>query len=410
MTPPPSRGLSRAPTPSQAVRNDLEEFAEQCRAWYYNQDDKAGRAMTQTLATLPSSQRAPFTRLQSAIRSAYHASVNARRNAEFQAHLAATVPGASLMPHSRADPDGPLARKERYDRLDRFVRTWCNMGMPGTKPFFEGLWAVFRLQVIPEELGGAGNRRIEWEIDDAVFKEAAGKDFMLDAIDVLKGVLGFEEVPSSRRSPSFCNHLQSAIPTITRVHSRSQSQPLPSDPSAPTRLHKNPGILSTTQTKRPRAPSDPFLDTPTLSASYSSGNTTAQLSASGSTLDDPPSPRTPVGEIQDFISLNVAGLELPDAEQYLRIWTSPDLSDPEYLSLLNIFPAFVMRHPLPRFPVPSATRRLPDEEQGEDLETAKGDIRVGTGNIWLGYKERSPGWQGNWWTRFKLWFRRLFCC
>ena len=129
--------------------------------------------MTQTLATLPPSHRAPFSRLQASIRSAFHASVNARRNAEFQAHLSATTPGGSLMPHSRADPNGPLARKERYDRLDRFVRTWCTMGMPGTKPFFEGLWAIMRLQVIPEHLGGAGERRIEWEIDDAVFKEAA---------------------------------------------------------------------------------------------------------------------------------------------------------------------------------------------------------------------------------------------
>ncbi len=140
---------------------------------YYNQDDHAGRAMTQTLATLPSSHRAPFARLQASIRSAYHASVNARRNAEFQAHLRATAPGGSLMPPSRADPNGPLARKERLDRFERFVRTWCTMGMPGTKPFFEGLWGVMRLAIIPTRLGGAGNLRIEWEIDDAVFKEAA---------------------------------------------------------------------------------------------------------------------------------------------------------------------------------------------------------------------------------------------
>jgi hypothetical protein len=35
------------------------------------------------------------------------------------------------------------------------------------------LWAIFRLQVIPQSLGGAGSYRIEWELDDAVFKEAA---------------------------------------------------------------------------------------------------------------------------------------------------------------------------------------------------------------------------------------------
>lgn len=77
--------------------------------------------------------------------------------------------------------------------------------MPGPQPFFRALWALMRLQVVPESIGGAGGNRIEWEIDDAVFKESAyvletqnlkpnkltffsGKDFMLEATDVLKGV------------------------------------------------------------------------------------------------------------------------------------------------------------------------------------------------------------------------------
>ena len=142
-----------------------------CR--YYDQDEASGRQMTQTLANLPPSHRAPFSRLQASIRSAYHTSVNVRRHAEFQAHLGATQPGGSLMPHSRSDPTGPIAQKERFNRFDRFVRNWCTMGMPGTKPFFEALWAIMRLQVIPEHLGGAGGNRIQWELDDAVFKEAA---------------------------------------------------------------------------------------------------------------------------------------------------------------------------------------------------------------------------------------------
>lgn len=185
MTPPPGR----APTPARPLERDLEKFADVCRAWYdsyrtslresltlhryFNQDQDAGHVMAQTLATLPSSHRAPFSRLQAQIRSAYHASVNARRNAEFQAHLSATLPGGSLMPTSRSDPRGLLARKERYERFERFIKTWCTMGMPGTKPLFEGLWGLMRLSVLPEHLGGAGGKRIEWEIDDAVFKEAA---------------------------------------------------------------------------------------------------------------------------------------------------------------------------------------------------------------------------------------------
>lgn len=77
------------------------------------------------------------------------------------------------MPASRADPAGPLAQRERLERFERFVKAWCVTAMPGTKPFFTGLWAVMRLSVIPEQLGGAGGNRVEWEIDDAVFKEAA---------------------------------------------------------------------------------------------------------------------------------------------------------------------------------------------------------------------------------------------
>ena len=96
-----------------------------------------------------------------------------RREAEYTAHLNSTQPGHSLSPAARNHPSGELARKERHARLDKFIKTWCTPGMPGTKPFFDGLWGAFRLQTLPENLGGAGSRRIEWEIDDAVFKESA---------------------------------------------------------------------------------------------------------------------------------------------------------------------------------------------------------------------------------------------
>lgn len=29
----------------------------------------------------------------------------------------------------------PIA--ERYERMERFIRTWCDASMPGPKPFFE---------------------------------------------------------------------------------------------------------------------------------------------------------------------------------------------------------------------------------------------------------------------------------
>ena len=112
---------------------------------YFNQDEEAGRQMTRTLANLSPSQRAPYSRLQASMRSAYHRSVNARRTAEFNAHLSATQPGGSLTLHARSDPIGPAAQKERYERFERFLRSWCTMGMPGPQPFFQSRQSRIRL-------------------------------------------------------------------------------------------------------------------------------------------------------------------------------------------------------------------------------------------------------------------------
>jgi hypothetical protein len=401
---------ARSSTPSR-VQTDLEAFADRCRKWYFEQDEEAGRQMTQTLATLPPAQHAPFSRLQASIRSAYHASIYARRTAEFKAHLSATLPGGSLTPLSRGDPAGPAAQKERYEAFERFIRSWCTVGMPGTKPFFEGLWALMRLQVVPEHLGGAGGRRIFWEIDDAVFKEAGGKDFMLEAVDVLKGVLGFEENPSQRTSISTLSPPRRL--SYLSVHSRSQSQPLQSKPFTPTR--RNPSTQEASLAKRPRAPSDPFLDTPTLSHSYSSSPRSSAVPLSTSlsdTIDEPPSPITPPQEIDDIFNPRPAtsygSLEID--EEVMRIWVSPDLSNPEILQLLKVFPTFITRRATPRFPSNSSpSHTQPDIEAGQESAPEAGEIQIGTGKMWISTRVRADGWDGNWWTKFKNWWHRLFC-
>lgn len=383
---PPSNSRNRSITPSRIAQSDLEQFADHCRAWYFHQDDNAGRIMTQTMATLPQSQRAPYSRLQASIRSAYHRSISARKTAEFRAHLSSLQPGASLLPYSRANPHSSEAQKERYEKLERFIRNWCTMGIPGPQPFFRGLWALMRLQVVPEALGGAGGNRIEWEIDDAVFKEAAGKEFMLEAIDVLKGVLAFEEVPSSKSSPSPLDQ-----PYVQ--HSRSISQPLPSDQKSP----------NTPQSKRPRAPSDPFLDTPALSRSIgTSSSHSSTLLTTIPSEDEPSSPISAYIEEQQTIEFTS---EDPD-DEFLRIWTSPDLSNPEYLKLLSLFPSFITRQTLPRFPTDSPHRDI-DLEAVDELPSNR--IRFGTGSLWVSSRPRRPGWQGSWWVRFILWLRRTFC-
>lgn len=318
--PPPSR-RTRSATPSGILDADLEKFAEHCRAWYYDQDEPSGALMTSTLSTVPPSQRPPYSRIQAAVRSMYHRSVQARKTAEFQAHVSATKPCNSLLPHNRSNPESEEAKKERYDRFERFVRTWATHGMPGTTPFFEALWALLSLQMLAPSAGGAGAHRIEWELDDAVFKEAAGKNFMLEAVDVLKGVLGFEETPLTAPPPR---------------------APTPSEPTAIIRsaLNKPPHRL-------PREPSDPFLDNPGLCTSAS---TVASDSPATPGVEVPASPF----EDAAYGGGGGSGSSQPGQEQdddipHLRRWTAPDLPNTEYAELIRCFPPFVRRRPLPHF-------------------------------------------------------------
>lgn len=63
------------------------------------------------------------------------------------------------------------AQAERRDKLKRFVGTWCTGRVAGgVEPFFKGLWAMLRLQ--SRSGSQKGDRRLVWEIDDAVFLES----------------------------------------------------------------------------------------------------------------------------------------------------------------------------------------------------------------------------------------------
>ena len=223
--------------------------------------------------------------------------------------------------------------------------------------------------------------------------------------------MGFEENPSQRTSTSTLSspvHV-SSLP----AHARSQSQPLRSKPLAPTRW--NPSTQDALLAKRPRAPSDPFLDTPRLSHSYSSSprSIAVPLSSSHSdTIEDPPSPITPPQEIDDIFNPRPAAAygSLEIDEEFMRIWVSPDLSNPEILQLLKVFPAFITRRATPRFPSESShSHTPPDLEAGQESSPRAGEIQIGTGKMWISARLRAEGWEENWWTKFKNWWRRLFC-
>lgn len=196
--------------------------------------------------------------------------------------------------------------------------------------------------------------------------------------------------------------------TASALHARSQSQPLSS--LQPPIIH-----ASTVQPKRARAPSDPFLDTPALSRSIgapsshiSATNTTALLSKSSPDGgEEPSSPITAFG-FEPVVHSQVEATYDSD-EVSMRIWTSPDLPDPEFLELIKLFPSFVSRRPLARFPNPSNSLH-PDLEEGLDDEVAEGkQIHFGTGSMWVSSKQRTVGWEGGLWTRFLLWWRRILC-
>lgn len=379
-TPPPR---PRNTTPGHTPRQEFDQFTSLCRAFYFEQNERAGQLMTQTLETLDASQRPAFSRLQASVRSAYHVHMAKRRRTEFRAHLSSTYPGGSLSPSSRANPSGKAAKKERYDRFSLFLRTWCISGMPGPRPFFQGLWAMLRLQVLPADLGGAGPRRIEWECDDAVFQESAGKEFMMEAVDVLKGVLGFEEYVPLRSPRSSYHSDEPSAPVSTRI-------PL----------------------TRPRSPSDPFLDTPALSRSI------ATSSSQSGTLHG--HPRLPSDDSAD----NNEGTETtkkattfvqpfrPDDDQpHLRVWITPELDNPELQALVSLFPNFISKQSLPRFPLNQTRTRRNEQTLEEGLADMTGErkeVSCGTGRIWVGEKLRH-GYRGSWWHRFTQWWGRLFC-
>ena len=392
-TPPLSRP-NRSTTPLGVTAEELKQFSEYCRSWYYGRDDTSGRLMIQTLATLPPSQRAPFSRLQASIRSAYYRSINARRHAEFQALLSATSPGGSLTPYAQSHPLGSAAQEERYQRMSQFISTWCNVGMPSTKPFFEALWAIMRLQGISEKRGGSRKNRIEWELDDAVFIEAAGKDFMLEAVDFLKGVLGFEETLSSKNPPSAYGHrIGSGLPPLL---SGSRSQPLPS--------HQKPfDGASKSQSNRLRATtsSDPLLEpSQTRSVLSSAISSTESFLATSIELDGPPSPTASHRDNLIFTTQDDMTYDDDDDEQYSRVWIFPDLSNFEILKLVDLFPAFVSRLPLPRFPVPQANSSgRVDIEEGDDDGLERRHIQLGTGSICVSSKQRTDARKGRFFTQ-----------
>ncbi|KZT62041.1 hypothetical protein CALCODRAFT_490605 [Calocera cornea HHB12733] len=357
-SPPPNMIHMPKPPPRQSPQpraEDLADFEKQCRDFFYQQSHESGQKMNTILSSLPPSQRARFTRIQASIRAQFHADRTLALQSAMLALLSSTVPLHSLTPPSRARPQGKSAQKEREEKLSAFLREWGKTmdTLPGVRKFIEGLYSTLRLMSRPENHGGAGPRRVEWEIDDAIFMESAGEEFMHDAIIMLKGVLGFSDtLPGNETDTSVSSLVDIALPP--------------------------PPVLG-----RTRSSSDPFTDpgTPPLSTSP---DPSVHLNMQ----------QRPAGSIS-----------------HGRLWISPaELTNPSITHLLAVFPPQIKRTAgAPRFHVPTAERK----RDVEALATSQGDqpadewTALSTGRLRLTSQLRRGGWRGGIMFRFCQWLASL---
>ena len=282
---------------------------------------------------------------------------------------------------------------------------------------------------------------------------------MLEAVDVLKGVLGFEE---SSRSQSTTQSNPKGSPQqmrSARLHRPTLSTMSSMTPLDATGTETNALGLSANGNRK-RAPSDPFADVHGHRSSLRPNTATAEgaspslmplmsglpSQSGGRAGNHSPLPpddyeletginpgwgtQTVVEDDEEFeaalldppnrsavshhhnAQVPSATSRMDGTEPEPRAWMAPDLSNPEITALLRLFPPNVTRGAMPRF-----TRKKMEPPNGEaDLEAGigmEGDekeyVRFGTGRMCVSGMERSDGWRGTAWDRFVDWWRRVFC-
>ncbi|KAA1089542.1 hypothetical protein PGT21_021582 [Puccinia graminis f. sp. tritici] len=206
---------NRIPSNQQHNSDLLASFSEECRKMFYTGDPIATKNVESIIKNLPAASKAAYTKQMATVRSQFHRDAASSRRAEVDKLLHDTLPSSIIIKAVGNDSSlwalrSPRARQERLDRLKKFINAHCVRNMVGVHPFFNSLCAVLHLLSLPARKSGAGKRRVEWEIDLALFCEAGGEPFLVDSIQLLKGVLGFEDhlkplVASSLRN-SFGTH------------------------------------------------------------------------------------------------------------------------------------------------------------------------------------------------------------
>ncbi|PLW22705.1 hypothetical protein PCASD_13727 [Puccinia coronata f. sp. avenae] len=203
----------------------LAHFSEECRKMFYTGDAIATKNVESIIKNLPAASKATYTKQMATVRSQFHRDAASSRRAEVDKLLLDTLPSSIIIKavgndSSLAAMRSPRARQERLDRLKKFMNAHCVRNMVGVHPFFNSLCAVLHLMSLPARKSGSGKRRVEWEIDLALFCEAGGEPFLVDSIQFLKGVLGFED----HLKPLVASSLRTSFATSTNTYDAEESE------------------------------------------------------------------------------------------------------------------------------------------------------------------------------------------
>ena len=49
-----------------------------------------------------------------------------------------------------------------------------------------------------------------------------------------------------------------------------------------------------------------------------------------------------------------------------------------------------------------------NETDGVGVRELRGEVKAGTGRMWVGEQTREDGWKGGLWTRIMQWFKGMF--
>lgn len=153
---PPGTPGSAARRYSMPTPPEIEHFESLCKARFYEHDNDAARQIENILKDASVTAQNAYTKILSGVRAKYHEDVARARRDEVERSF------------SQAVPDVFMSKEERKEKLRTFLSGYTSKEMIGTHPFAKGLYTLLVLQGTKASRGGAGQRCLEWVIEEEV--------------------------------------------------------------------------------------------------------------------------------------------------------------------------------------------------------------------------------------------------